>query len=156
THSRSLSPRRLPGHMTPLVADVDTEVLWADWIRSGAWQATADTAVPVLPALAQEVIQLALDPDVSATRLTTIVSKDPVLATRVVQLANSAFSASAVEIVSINDAIVRVGTGLVRNVITAACMSALAQDPKVYGGRGRDYVNHSIGTAYMAWMIAEP
>jgi HD-like signal output (HDOD) protein len=133
----------------------DTVASWGTWIRTGEWQETADTAVPPLPALAQEIVNLSLDPDVSASRITAIVSKDPVLATRVVQLANTAFSASATEIFSINEAVVRVGTGLVRNVMTAACLSALAQDPRIYGSRGRDYIDHSVGTAYIAWLLAE-
>lgn len=132
-----------------------TRTRWADWMRSGAWEDSADTAIPMLPAMAQEVINLALDPDVTAAHIVAIVSKDPVLATRVVQLANSAFSASSKEITSINQAVVRVGTGLVRNVMTSTCLSALAADPLIYGSRGRAYIDHSIGTAYLAWLIAE-
>jgi hypothetical protein len=70
-------------------------VTWIDWMRSGQWEESADTAIPMLPAMASHVVDLALDPDVSATRITNVVSKDPVLATRVIQLANSAFSAPA-------------------------------------------------------------
>jgi len=128
---------------------------WGTWIRSGEWQATADTTVQPLPALAQEIFKLSLDPEVSASRLTAIVSKDPVLATRVVQLANSAYSASATRITTINDAVVRVGTSLVRNVITSSCMSALAQDPHIYGRRGGEFIDHSMGAAYIAWLVAE-
>ena len=105
--------------------------------------------------MARHVVDLALDPDVSATRITNVVSKDPVLATRVIQLANSAFSAPATEITSIGEAVVRMGTGPVRNVVTAACLSALSADPKIYGRHGRDHIDHSIGTAYLAWLLAD-
>lgn len=148
------SPQTLTA--TPEIHDTPEETLsWGKWIRTGEWQDTADTAVPPLPALAQEIVNLSLDPDVSASRITAIVSKDPVIATRVVQLANSAFSASATQIFSINQAVVRLGTGLVRNVMTSACLSALAQDPRIYGNRGRDYIDHSVGTAYIAWLLAD-
>ena len=129
--------------------------LWADWMRSGRWKESADTAIPLLPVVAHEIVDLALDPEVSTAQVVAIVSKDPVLATRVIQLANSAFSASAKEISSIHEAVGRLGTGLVRNVITSACLSAPAADPQVYGRQGRQYVDHSIGTAYTAWLIAE-
>ncbi len=130
-------------------------VNWVDWMRSGQWEESADTAIPMLPAMARHVVDLALDPDVSARRITNVVSKDPVLATRVIQLANSAFSAPATEITSIGDAVVRMGTGPVRNVVTAACLSALSADPKIYGKHGRDHIDHSIGTAYLAWLLAD-
>ena len=130
-------------------------VNWVDWVRSGQWEESADTAIPMLPAMARHVVDLALDPDVSATRITNVVSKDPVLATRVIQLANSAFSAPATEITSIGEAVVRMGTGPVRNVVTAACLSALSADPKIYGKHGRDHIDHSIGTAYLAWLLAD-
>lgn len=130
-------------------------VEWAEWIRSGEWQERADTAIPMLPSMAQEIVSLALDPDVSVAPIVAIVSKDPVLATRVIQLANSAFSASSKEISSINEAVVRLGTGLVRTVMTSTCLSALASDPHIYGRRGRDYIDHSVGTAYLAWLIAD-
>jgi HD-like signal output (HDOD) protein len=132
-----------------------TLVDWIDWMRSGEWERSADTVIPMLPAMASHVVDLALDPEVSATRITTVVSKDPVLATRVIQLANSAFSAPATEITSIGEAVVRMGTGPVRNVVTAACLSSLAADPRIYGRRGRDHIDHSIGTAYLAWLIAD-
>ena len=132
-----------------------TVVDWIDWMRSGDWEQSADTVIPMLPAMASHVVDLALDPEVSATRITAVVSKDPVLATRVIQLANSAFSAPATEITSIGEAVVRMGTGPVRNVVTAACLSSLAADPKIYGRHGRTHIDHSIGTAYLAWLIAD-
>ena len=128
---------------------------WVDWMRSGQWEESADTAIPMLPAMARHVVDLALDPDVSARRITNVVSKDPVLATRVIQLANSAFSAPATEITSISEAVVRMGADPVRNVVTAACLSALSADPKIYGKHGRDHIDHSIGTAYLAWLLAD-
>jgi HD-like signal output (HDOD) protein len=124
-------------------------------MRSGSWQENADTAIPMLPASAQEVIRLALDRDVSVSAVVKAVSKDPVLATRVIQMANSAFSASAKEITTINEAVVRLGTDLVRNVMTSACMNALAVDPHVYGRNGRDVIDHSVGSAYVAWLLAD-
>lgn len=131
------------------------ELRWEDWVRSGAWQSDVEIAMPMLPALAQDVIRLALDPDVSPNRLTTIVQKDPVLATRVIRLANSAYSAPSGEIASINQAIVRIGTRAVRNVVTAVCFTSRVRDPKIYGTAGQALLDHSIGAAYLAWSVAE-
>ena len=141
--------------MAPASITAPVQTSWTDWMRSGVWKHSADTAIPMLPASAQEIVSLALDPEVAVAPIVAIISKDPVLATRVIQLANSAFSASSKEITSINEAVVRLGTGLVRTVMTSTCLSALAADPHIYGRRGRDYIDHSVGTAYLAWLIAE-
>ena len=93
---------------------------WVAWLDSGEWERTIDTISPMIPALAVEVSRLASDPDISAIRLTQAISKDPILAVNVIRLANSAWSASATTITSLNDAVVRVGTRAVRQLVTAA------------------------------------
>jgi HD-like signal output (HDOD) protein len=128
---------------------------WQEWIENGSWQEHSDTAMPMLPALANEILRLALDPEVSAARISTVVAKDPVLATRVIRLANSAFSAPVVEISTISEAVVRVGTRAVRNVVVAECMASRLKDPRIYGDEGRTLIDHSIGTAYLAWLISD-
>ena len=52
-----------------------------EWIRSGEWLESQDIALPMLPARATEVMQLAMDPEVSTGRIASVVSKDQVLAT---------------------------------------------------------------------------
>ncbi len=127
---------------------------WIDWIGEGGWNSSRD-AVSMVPSVAREVLEFSTDPDVPARRITTVVSKDPVLATRVLQLANSAFSGSAVRITSINDAVVRMGTHSVRNVVTAVCVASILSDKGAHGSRGRVLIDHGIGTAYIAWLLAE-
>src|SRR5215213_4960542 len=114
---------------------------WTSWLDSGAWEGSLDTVTPMIPALAVEVARLAQDPDVSAIRLTQVISKDPTLAANVVRLANSAFSASATTITSLNDAVVRVGTRSVRQLVTAACLTARLRNPRTYGAGVRDMVD---------------
>lgn len=132
-----------------------TQLTWDEWVRSGEWQAHADSSMPMLPAMAQDVMRVALDPEVSPNRLMVIVQKDPVLATGVIRLANSAFSAPAGEITSISEAIVRIGTRAVRNVVTAVCFTSRVRDPQIYGTAGRALIDHAIGAAYLAWSVAE-
>ena len=126
-----------------------------DWIRSGEWLESQDITLPMLPARATEVMNLAMDPEVSAGRIATVVSKDQVLATLVLRLANSAFSAPASDITNVSDAVVRVGTRAVRNVVVASCLASRLKDPQIYGRYGPDLTDHSIGTAYLARLVAE-
>jgi len=140
----------------PESASASSTVLtpWSDWVHSRAWLDLAD-AIPMLPAHAHEIAEIALDPNVPAIRITAIVSKDPVLATQVIHLANSAFSSPATEITSIREAVVRMGTTAVRNVVTASCLTSMMANPQIYGPRGRALIDHSIGTAYLARLVAE-
>lgn len=126
-----------------------------EWIRSGEWLESQDITLPMLPARAAEVMHLAMDPEVSAGRIAIVVSKDQVLASLVLRLANSAFSSPASEITNVSDAVVRVGTRAVRNVVVASCLVSRLKDPQIYGSHGADLTDHSIGTAYLARLIAE-
>lgn len=128
---------------------------WSDWVESCEWAGSADTAMPMLPALAQDVMALALDPDVSVVQIARVISKDQVLATRVLRLANSAYCAPMQEVSTINDAIIRMGTAAVRSVVLAVCFASRLQEANVYGPQGRDLVDHGIGTAYLARLTAE-
>jgi HD-like signal output (HDOD) protein len=128
---------------------------WIAWFESGQWEKSLDTTNAMLPALAWEVIRLAQDPDVAPAQLAQVVSKDPVLAANVVRMANSAASASATTIRSIGEAVIRIGTQAVRQIVTASCLASKLKNPKTYGSSGRDLVDHSIGTAYLAWLVAD-
>lgn len=120
----------------------------AEWVQTSA-------SLPVLPDLATRVITLAADPDVSISQLTSVISKDQVLTTRLLGLANSAHSASANEITTVAEAIMRVGSIGVRNLAVAVCLASQKQDRSVYGSHGQSLVDHGIGTAYLARLIAD-
>ncbi|MFN8057729.1 MAG: HDOD domain-containing protein [Vicinamibacterales bacterium] len=83
------------------------------------------------------------------------ISKDQVLASRVLGLANSAYSGSMHRISTVTDAIVRLGIGAVRNVVVTVCFTSRMHDPKIYGALGPLLVDHAIGTAYMARLVAD-
>ncbi len=100
-------------------------------------------------------MSLAIDPEVSIARIARVIAKDQVLATRVLRLANSAYCAPMQEVTTVNDAIVRMGTGPVRNVVLAVCFTSRLQGANVYGPQGRELMDHAIGTAYLARLVAE-
>jgi putative nucleotidyltransferase with HDIG domain len=47
------------------------------------------------------------------------------------------------------------GTTSVRNVVTAVCVASILADKGAYGSGGRQLVDHGIGTAYLAWLLAD-
>jgi putative nucleotidyltransferase with HDIG domain len=139
-----------PGISSGSIFDMD----WADWIASDRWRSSLD-ALPMVPAVAREVLEFAADSQVSVKRIVNVVSRDPVLASRVLRLANSVYSGSALHITSISGAIVRLGTESVRNLITAVCVASILASKGRRGNAGRELVDHGIGTAYIASFIAD-
>jgi putative nucleotidyltransferase with HDIG domain len=134
---------------------METHATWSEWIESSEWADSSDGAMPMLPALAADVMSLAIDPEVSIARIARVIAKDQVLATRVLKMANSAYCAPMQEITTVNDAVVRMGTGPVRNVVLAVCFTSRLQGANVYGAQGRELMDHAIGTAYLSRLVAE-
>ncbi|MFN7916725.1 MAG: HDOD domain-containing protein [Vicinamibacterales bacterium] len=128
---------------------------WIAWLDDGGWTRSLDTFSPMIPALAVEIAWEVRDPEISAARLAHVIGKDPILAVNVVRLANSAFSASATTITSIDQAVVRVGTRAVRQLVMAATLTARLRNPKTYGANARQMVDHCVGTGYLASYVAE-
>ena len=127
---------------------------WGAWVESGDWTKTSPTGTLTLPANASEIMILALDPDVSVTQLARVTSRDQVLAARMLRLANSAYCAPLQEVTTISEAVVRLGTASVRNVVLATCMASRLQSGNTYGPRGRGLAAHGIGTAFLAQLAA--
>jgi HD-like signal output (HDOD) protein len=127
---------------------------WGAGVDAGDWAKTSPTGTLTLPANASEIMILALDPDVSVTQLARVTSRDQVLAARMLRLANSAYCAPLQEITTISEAVVRLGTASVRNVVLATCMASRLQSGNTYGTHGRGLAAHGIGTAFLAQLVA--
>jgi putative nucleotidyltransferase with HDIG domain len=130
-----------------------TALLPADALR--AKLDSPDVAIPMLPDFAHRVIEMVSDEDVSVAQLSAVVSKDQVLASRLLGLANSAYFAAMSEISTVQEAIVRMGTAAVRNLVVTVCFYSRMQDRNVYGEQGKPLLEHGIGTAYMSRLVAE-
>jgi len=119
------------------------------------WLTGFDLAIPVFPAVAQRALALTTNPDTTVRALADLVSKDQVLATRVLALANSAWWGALQEVSTVHEAIVRLGMDAVRNVVLTVCYSTTVRDEAVYGNRGPLLIDHALGTAYLARLVAE-
>lgn len=127
---------------------------WTAWVESGAWLAQKEALVPVISTQSAEVMALALDPDVSVHRIGRLVSLEQGLAARVIRLANSASIGALKHILTVNEAIVRVGTEAVRQTVLAACVAERMEAVAV-GSKSRDLYDHAIGTAALAQLVGE-
>jgi putative nucleotidyltransferase with HDIG domain len=136
----------MPEHAPRAVVTAESSV---DWMK------VRSTNIPMLPELATRVISLVSDPNVTLTHLAQVITKDQVLTTRLLSLANSAYYASAADISSVPEAIMRVGSLAVRNQAVTLCVTSRMTDRRVYGEQGQDLVHHGIGTAYVARLVAD-
>lgn len=119
------------------------------------WMNFQSTDIPMLPELAVRVISLVSDPEVTIAQLAQVVSKDQVLTTRLLSLANSAFYGSSVDVATVPEAVMRVGSLAVRNLAVTLCVTSRMADRRIYGDRGQDLVHHGVGTAYLARIVAD-
>jgi HD-like signal output (HDOD) protein len=76
------------------------------------------------------------------------------MAARVLRLANVAAFAPMIEVTSINQAVIRLGTESVRRALLAVCFASWAQPPSSQTGPGRGQVVHGVITGMLARHVA--
>ena len=90
--------------------------------------------LPTLPEVAIKVRDVVQNPDSSAAKIAITIGSDPVLTTKLLQVANSALYRPSTPIENLQTAITRLGQTVVRNIVTGMVMEQLYQkggNPKV-------------------------
>lgn len=116
--------------------------------------AAGKLTVPVLPTVASEVLGLVADPLASLDTLVRSIHSDPSLAGHVIKYANSPLVRSGAGIVSLDQAIMRLGIRAVGNVAMAACMGPRLFRAPLYAGLIDESWEESRATAIWAREIA--
>jgi len=112
-------------------------------------------ALPAVPAVALKTIEMCNDPDVNLGRLAKLVSSDPALAAKMLQLANSSFSAARTKVSTVRDSVVRLGLKVTRITVLAFSLAAETRRKKP-GGFSIDYFwRYALTTANGARLLAE-
>lgn len=89
-----------------------------------------DPSLPMLPEVALEVMKVCRDPDADPRTLAALVERDPQIAGRVTRMANSAAYASVAPILSLPQALSRLGFSRVSEIALAvACQARLFDIP---------------------------
>jgi len=113
-------------------------------------------SVPPLPTASTEVIKLIRDPRVPSGKIAQAIEYDPSLTTNVLRLANSAFFGFPRSVSTVKDALFRLGTNQVFQLVLAATVGKMAQKPvRGYDLSGGDLWDHLIGTAIGSIKIAQ-
>ena len=83
--------------------------------------------LPTLPEIALKVQQKSEDPDINLNQMATVISQDPAMAARMIQVANSAILARAVKVENINQAVTRIGLRQIKNIVVAMALEQVYQ-----------------------------
>jgi putative nucleotidyltransferase with HDIG domain len=110
--------------------------------------------LPMLPEVASQVMTATQDENCDAKRLSKLIHRDASLAGNVLKLANSPLYAPASPIVSLQQAVSRLGMKRIREIaLVAACQARLFKAPG-HDHRLHDVFRHSIAAAAFAQEIA--
>ena len=112
-------------------------------------------SVPSLPAVVLKLRSYLNDPDVSFDELAKVIQFDPGLTANVLQLANSAYFGWSGTIKSVKDAITRLGTNRIFQMVLCMSVAPLVSKPiKGYDMDAGSLWEHSIATAVCAEQLA--
>lgn len=112
--------------------------------------------MPALPKVTQKALEKLDNPYSTAKSVAEEISKDIVLAGRILRIANSAFYGFPRSIKSIHDAIIILGFDTVRNLIIAATVNVLFSDKMSgYAIKSGELWRHSLGCAICAETVAK-
>ena len=111
-------------------------------------------AVPSMPSVVMELRKYLNDPDVNFDQLAQVIEHDPGLTANVLQLANSAYFGWTRTIKTVKQAITRLGTNRVFQMVLCMSVAPLVRKPiKGYDCDSEGLWQHSIATAICAEQI---
>ena len=110
--------------------------------------------LPMLPAVAQEVLALCQSEDVDAEQLSAVLHRDPSLASHVLRVANSPLYSGNVPIVSLQQAISRMGLQALSEIAIAVAVRGKVFEHAEAQGSMVAMWEHSVATALFAKEIA--
>lgn len=104
---------------------------------------------PLLPQVALDLMQLSQRPDVDFEKVVQLLERDPVLAARVLSIAQSPLYASRTPILSLRVATVRMGLKTVRDIVMEAAVHLKVFRVPGYEKPMARVARHSTATAYV-------
>lgn len=110
--------------------------------------------VPLFPAIATEVMRLANSPDSDAAALADLIQSDPNLAGHVMRVANSALYTPKASMVSLQQAIARLGMNLICEISLGVALNAKLFNAPGYEDRLSEISQHGFCSALWSKEIA--
>jgi len=120
--------------------------------RSLAAKIAEVQGLKTFPVVAQRVLAILADSNFRVLEVTRALEEDTSLAAGVLRMANSALFATSSKCTSINQAFLRLGAAVVRDVVAAVATMGMFRDS---GGVGRIVRDHCAGTAAIVQTLAQ-
>ena len=105
--------------------------------------------LPTLPGIISKLSRMAEDPDTTTEQMGKVISKDHILAAKLLKLVNSAFYGFPQKISSLNSAIILLGFNVIKSLIISSSIFELmeSQDMELW--------EHSLGCAVVCNVLAK-
>ncbi|MCB2181402.1 MAG: HDOD domain-containing protein [Desulfobulbaceae bacterium] len=105
--------------------------------------------LPTLPGIISKLTKMAEDPDTTTEQMGKVISKDHILAAKLLKLVNSAFYGFPQKISSLNSALILLGFNVVKSLIISSSIFELmeSQDMELW--------EHSLGCAVVCSVLAK-
>ncbi|MCK9295337.1 MAG: HDOD domain-containing protein [Desulfobulbaceae bacterium] len=111
--------------------------------------------VPPFPKVAERVMQLLKDPDVTASQLAEVIQYDQAITANVLKICNAAYFGISRKVNSLDEGLVVIGHDILKDIIIASSSARFFQG-KVGAGYGLeqgDMWRHSVATGIMAKLL---
>ena len=111
--------------------------------------------VPPFPKVAERVMQLLKDPDVTASQLAEVIQYDQAITANVLKICNAAYFGISRKVSSLDEGLVVIGHDILKDIIIASSSARFFQG-KVGAGYGLeqgDMWRHSVATGIMAKLL---
>ncbi len=105
--------------------------------------------LPTLPGIVDKLTKMADDPDTTTEQMGKVISKDHILAAKLLKLVNSAFYGFPQRISSLSSAIILLGFNVVKSLIISASIFEMMEDQDV------ELWEHSLGCAVVCSVVAK-
>ena len=105
--------------------------------------------LPTLPGIVVKLTKMAADPDTTSEQMGKVISKDHILAAKLLRLVNSAFYGFPQKISSLSSAIILLGFNVIKSLIISASIFELMESNDV------ELWEHSMGCALACNVIAK-
>src|SRR5262245_35894479 len=110
--------------------------------------------LPLLPEVARQVLSMNLDGEFATKELADLIHRDPAMAGHILRLANTARYAPPIPIVTLQQAVSRLGLKKIREIAMIVSCESRLFSVEGYEGRLRMTFRHSLGAGLFAQEIA--
>jgi putative nucleotidyltransferase with HDIG domain len=111
--------------------------------------------IPAFPAVAMKVMALIDDPNYSIMDVADVVKYDQAITANILRICNSAYFGLRYKIVTINDAVMRLGQQNIVRAVQAAGVSTFYRKATGYGLEANKLWEHSVGVALMTQRLSK-